>query len=133
MVVEVKSEPQDKIDRFRSRTRTSKMMCKWRQNGVAYPYMGTTHHFHVVFDVRVLDLNLSKRLHLSTNVFPLGSGNEEWDSSTAGDRFFLNSFLFFFSFLTLSCSCSIRVRFSASAKLSTAMARKTLSKISTHC
>jgi hypothetical protein len=36
---------------------------------VAYPYMGTTRHFHVVFDVRVLDLNLSiiypqKRLSL---------------------------------------------------------------------
>jgi hypothetical protein len=29
------------------------------KNGVAYPYMGTTRHFHVVFDVRVLDLNLS--------------------------------------------------------------------------
>ena len=26
---------------------------------MAYPYMGTTRHFHVVFDVRVLDLNLS--------------------------------------------------------------------------
>ena len=27
--------------------------------GVAYPYMDTTRHFHVVFDVRVLDLNLN--------------------------------------------------------------------------
>ena len=26
---------------------------------MAYPYMGTTCHFHVVFDVHVLDLNLS--------------------------------------------------------------------------
>ena len=24
---------------------------------ITYPYMGTTRHFHVVFDVRVLDLN----------------------------------------------------------------------------
>ena len=32
---------------------------KWRKTGVAYPYMDTTRHFHVVFDVRVLDLNLS--------------------------------------------------------------------------
>ena len=32
-----------------------------RQNGVAYPYMGTARHFHVVFDVRVLDLNLSNK------------------------------------------------------------------------
>ena len=47
------------LDRFRSRTRTSTTTWKWRQNGVAYPYMGTTRHFHVVFDVRVLDLNLS--------------------------------------------------------------------------
>jgi hypothetical protein len=36
------------LDRFRSRTRTSKTTWKWRQNGVAYPYMGTTRHFHVV-------------------------------------------------------------------------------------
>ncbi len=35
------------------------MTWKWRQNGVAYPYMGTSRHFHVVFDVRVFDLNLS--------------------------------------------------------------------------
>jgi hypothetical protein len=47
------------INRFRSRTWTSKMMWKWRQNGVAYPYMGTIRHFHIVFDIRVLDLNLS--------------------------------------------------------------------------
>ena len=40
------------IDRFRSRTRTSKTTWKWRENDVAYPYMGTTHHFHVVSDVR---------------------------------------------------------------------------------
>jgi hypothetical protein len=51
--------PPEILDRFRSRTRTSKTTWKWRQNGVAYPYMGTTRHFHVVFDVRVLDLNLS--------------------------------------------------------------------------
>jgi hypothetical protein len=50
------------LDRFRLRTRTSKTTWKWGQNGVAYPYMGTTRHFHVVFaDVRVLDLNLSMR------------------------------------------------------------------------
>jgi hypothetical protein len=49
------------IDRFRSRTWTLKTTWKWRQNGVAYPYMGTTRHFHVVLDVRVLDLNLSNR------------------------------------------------------------------------
>ena len=30
-----------------------------RKNGVAYPYMGIARHFHVVFDVHVLDLNLS--------------------------------------------------------------------------
>ncbi len=31
-----------------------------RQNGVAYPYMGSTsRHFHIVFDVYVLDLSLS--------------------------------------------------------------------------
>ena len=40
-------------------TWTSKTTWKWRQKGVAYPYMGTTLHFHVVFDVRVLNLNLS--------------------------------------------------------------------------
>jgi hypothetical protein len=56
-------EYNDIIDRFRSRTRTSKTTWKWRQNGVAYPYMGTTRHFHVVFDVRVLDLNLSNHVH----------------------------------------------------------------------
>ena len=33
-----------------------KMASKWR--GISI-YMGTTRHFHVVFDVRVLDLNLS--------------------------------------------------------------------------
>ena len=64
-------------------------------------------------------------------VLPLGSGKEVCDSTVLG-CFFLNNFLFFFSFLTLSCSCSIRVRFSASAKLSTAMARNTLSNISEH-
>jgi hypothetical protein len=42
------------IDRFTSRS--SKTTSR---NGVSYPYMGTTRHFHVVFDVRVLDLNLS--------------------------------------------------------------------------
>jgi hypothetical protein len=47
------------LDRFRFRTTTWKTTWKWRQNGVAYPYMGTTRHFHVVFHVRVLDLNLS--------------------------------------------------------------------------
>ena len=40
------------LDKFRSRTRTSNTTWKWRQNGVAYPYMGTTRHFYVVFDVR---------------------------------------------------------------------------------
>ena len=45
------------IDRFTSRT--SKTTSRWRKNGVSYPYMGTTRHFHVVFDVRVFDLNLS--------------------------------------------------------------------------
>ena len=57
--VEWKHCPLVSLDRFRSRTRTSKTRWKWRQNGAAYPYMGTTRHFHVVFDVRVLDLNLS--------------------------------------------------------------------------
>jgi hypothetical protein len=33
------------LDRFRSRTRTSKTTRKWRKNSVAYPYMGTTRHF----------------------------------------------------------------------------------------
>ena len=65
-------------------------------------------------------------------MLPLGSGNEVCDSKTHG-CFFLNNFRFFFSFRSLSCSCSIRVRFSASAKLSTAMARNTLSSISGHC
>ena len=46
------------IDRFRLRMRASKTMWKWCQNRVAYPYMGTTRHFHIVFDVRVLYLNL---------------------------------------------------------------------------
>jgi hypothetical protein len=32
-------------------------------DGVAYPYMGTTRHFHVVFNVRALDLNLCNILH----------------------------------------------------------------------
>ncbi len=51
------------LDRFRSRTRTSKTTWKWRQNGVAYPYMGTSSHFHVVFDVRVFVLNLSNIIY----------------------------------------------------------------------
>jgi hypothetical protein len=47
------------LDRFRSRTRTSKTTWKWRvvpMYGYATPLW---RHFHVVFDVRVLDLNLS--------------------------------------------------------------------------
>jgi hypothetical protein len=47
------------IDRFRSRTRTSKTTWKWRvvrMYGYATPFW---RHFHVVFDVRVLGLNLS--------------------------------------------------------------------------
>ena len=39
------------LDRGRERQRR-------RQNGVAYPYVGTTRYFHVVFYVRVLDVNL---------------------------------------------------------------------------
>ena len=38
------------LDRGRGRQRR-------RKNGVAYPYIGTARHFHVVFDIR--DLNLS--------------------------------------------------------------------------
>jgi hypothetical protein len=52
------------IDRFRSRTRTSKTTCKWRvvpMYGYATPF---SRHFHVVFDVRVLDLNLSNNLRI---------------------------------------------------------------------
>ena len=41
------------LDRGRRRQRR-------RKNGVAYPYMGRARHIHVVFDVRVLHLNLSK-------------------------------------------------------------------------
>jgi hypothetical protein len=47
------------IDRFRSRTRTSKTTWKWRvvpMYGYATSFWC---HFHVVFDVRVLYLNLS--------------------------------------------------------------------------
>jgi hypothetical protein len=47
------------IDRFRLRTWTSKTTWKWRvvpMYGYATPFW---RHFHVVFDVRVLDLNLS--------------------------------------------------------------------------
>jgi hypothetical protein len=47
------------IDRSRSRTRTPKATWKWRvvpMYGYATPFW---RHFHVVFDVRVLDLNLS--------------------------------------------------------------------------
>jgi hypothetical protein len=47
------------IDRFRSRTRTSKTTWKWRvvpMYGYATPFW---RHFQVVFDIRVLDLNLS--------------------------------------------------------------------------
>jgi hypothetical protein len=36
------------LNRFRSRTRTSKTTWIWRQNDVAYPYIGTARHFHVV-------------------------------------------------------------------------------------
>jgi hypothetical protein len=43
------------LDKFRSRTRTSRR----RENGVLCPCMDMPRHFHVVFDVRVLDLNLS--------------------------------------------------------------------------
>ena len=41
------------LDRFLDRGRRRQGR---RKNGVAYQYMGTTRHFHVVFDVRVLDV-----------------------------------------------------------------------------
>jgi hypothetical protein len=47
------------LDIFRSRTRTSKTTWKWRavpMYGHATPFL---RHFHVFFDFRVLDLNLS--------------------------------------------------------------------------
>jgi hypothetical protein len=50
------------IDRFTSSTRTSKTTWKWRvvpMYGYATPFW---RHFHVVFDVRVLDLSLSNCL-----------------------------------------------------------------------
>jgi hypothetical protein len=52
---------QTDLDRGRGRQRRRENA--WRQNGVAYPYRDTTRHFHVVFDVRVLDLNLSTLLN----------------------------------------------------------------------
>jgi hypothetical protein len=48
-----------RLDIFRSRTRTPKRTWKWRavpMYGHATPFL---RHFHVVFDVRVLDINLS--------------------------------------------------------------------------
>jgi hypothetical protein len=47
------------LDIFTLRTRTSKTTWKWRavpMYGYATPFL---RHFHVVFDVRVLDINLS--------------------------------------------------------------------------
>jgi hypothetical protein len=51
------------LDRFRSRPRTSKTTWRWRvvpMYGYATPFWC---HFHVVFDVRVLDLNLSINIY----------------------------------------------------------------------
>jgi hypothetical protein len=50
------------LDRFRSRTRMSKTTWKWRVGpmyGYATPFW---HHFDIVFDVSILDLNLSINL-----------------------------------------------------------------------
>ena len=48
------------IGRFRSRRQ------KWSQNGMAHPYMGIALHFHVVFNIHVLNLNLSNLHHITS-------------------------------------------------------------------
>jgi hypothetical protein len=39
-------------------------LLKWRGN----PYMGTTRHFHVLFDVRILDLHTRKNAQVVTSL-----------------------------------------------------------------
>ncbi len=39
---------------------------------MAYPYMGKSRHFHVVFDIRVFDLSLSITKNMTDTYFTEG-------------------------------------------------------------
>jgi hypothetical protein len=65
------------LDRFRSRTRTSKTTWKWRVLPMYGYATAFWRHFHVVFDVRVLDLNLS----IVTSKGTVGKSASHWGAS----------------------------------------------------